>query len=184
MKIVKCPALSESLSEGDIRWEKAVGDSVSEDELVGEIETDKTSIPINAPTSGVIEALLVEDGATVTPGTEIMKLKVGGGGSAKPAAQTEPAAAAPSPPTGRSEPIGVIPTKDVNVPAPPPPSAASGTSPPPSALTGTSLPSGQGATRGETRVKMNRMRQRISQRLKDAQNTYAMLTTFNEIDMT
>lgn len=180
IRVLKCPALSESLSEGDIRWEKAVGDSVAEDELVGEIETDKTSIPINAPAAGVVEELLVEDGSTVTPGTDIMKLKVGaGGGAAKPAAPKPEPVAAPTPSSpppaasGRAEPIGVIPTKDVKVPAPPPPPSSSGSAPPPS----------QGVTRGETRVKMNRMRQRISLRLKEAQNTYAMLTTFNEIDM-
>ena len=63
--VVKCPAFAESITEGDLRWEKAVGDSVAEDDVICEIETDKTSVPVPSPCSGVIEALLVEDGATV-----------------------------------------------------------------------------------------------------------------------
>jgi 2-oxoglutarate dehydrogenase E2 component (dihydrolipoamide succinyltransferase) len=53
-KIVECPAFADSISEGDISWIKEVGDSVSPDETVGEVETDKTSLPINAPTAGVV----------------------------------------------------------------------------------------------------------------------------------
>ena len=50
------------------RWEKAVGDSVSVDEILCEVETDKTSVPVPSTVSGVVEELLVEDGTTVTPG--------------------------------------------------------------------------------------------------------------------
>lgn len=95
-KTVNCPPFAESISEGDVRWEKgwklhraktwkisnsfiltAVGDSVAEDETVAEIETDKTSIPIPSPTSGVIEQLLIEDGETVTPGTPLFTINTG-----------------------------------------------------------------------------------------------------------
>ena len=70
------------------RWEKAVGDSVGVDEVIAEVETDKTSVPIPSQVAGVIEELLVEDGATVTPGKELAKVKVGaGGGAAAPAAK-------------------------------------------------------------------------------------------------
>ena len=65
VKVIVCPAFADSISEGDIRWEKAVGDSVSEDEVLCEIETDKTSVPVPSPGSGVITELLVEDGSTV-----------------------------------------------------------------------------------------------------------------------
>ncbi|GLD59819.1 dihydrolipoyllysine-residue succinyltransferase component of 2-oxoglutarate dehydrogenase complex, mitochondrial-like isoform X2 [Lates japonicus] len=62
---VKTPAFAESVTEGDVRWEKAVGDSVTEDEVVCEIETDKTSVQVPAPAAGVIEELLVPDGGKV-----------------------------------------------------------------------------------------------------------------------
>merc|ERR1719376_1315839 len=109
---VVCPAFAESISEGDIRFEKAVGDSVGADEVVCEVETDKTSVPVPSPVAGVITEILVEDGSTVTPGTKLVNIEVGagGGGAAKPKAAAEPAAApaaAPAPP-----------------PAPPPPAAA------------------------------------------------------------
>merc|ERR1739838_822237 len=99
VKIIVCPAFADSISEGDIRWEKAVGDTVAEDEVICEIETDKTSVPVPSPTSGVIEELLVEDGSTVSPGAKLLKLKVGAGGAKPAAAPAPPPAAAPIPVT-------------------------------------------------------------------------------------
>merc|ERR1712088_760463 len=153
VKVVVCPAFADSISEGDIRWEKAVGDSVTEDEVLCEIETDKTSVPVPSPGSGVITELLVEDGSTVQPGAQLLKIQLGPGG-AKPAAA--PAAAAPAP-AAAAAPVLRMPPAD-----------------PTTEIAG---------TRSEHRVKMNRMRMKIASRLKDAQNTNAMLTTFNELDM-
>ncbi|CAJ0568416.1 unnamed protein product, partial [Mesorhabditis spiculigera] len=195
--VVEGPAFAESISEGDIRWNKQVGDFVKEDEVVAEIETDKTSVECPAPQSGTIVELLVADGSKVTAKQKLYKLQPGeGGGSAAPAApkaeaknasseapkpaapkQEAPKAAAPihpiiaakncSSPSApmSSTPVSSIPVQRVRVP--------DGVQPD-HAITG---------SRDEVRVKMNRMRQRIAQRLKDAQNTYAMLTTFNEVDM-
>ncbi|OWK09725.1 DLST, partial [Cervus elaphus hippelaphus] len=129
---VKTPAFAESVTEGDVRWEKAVGDTVAEDEVVCEIETDKTSVQVPSPANGVIEALLVPDGGKVEGGTPLFTLRKTGAAPAKAKPAAAPAAAAP---------------------------------------------------KAEPAEKMNRMRQRIAQRLKEAQNTCAMLTTFNEIDM-
>ena len=101
IKVVVCPAFAESITEGDLRWEKAAGDAIAEDEVLAEIETDKTSVPVPSPCSGVIEELLVEDGDTVSPGTKLVKIKVGAAGAAKPKAPEAPApvaAAAPPPP--------------------------------------------------------------------------------------
>merc|ERR1712158_10783 len=168
VKVVVCPAFADSISEGDLRWEKAVGDTVSEDEVLCEIETDKTSVPVPSPGSGVITELLVEDGTTVQPGAQLLKIQLGPGG-AKPAAAPAPAAPAPA------------------AAAPPPPpmpprAPAAGAAPvlrmPPADPT-TEI----AGTRSEHRVKMNRMRLKIASRLKDAQNTNAMLATFNELDM-
>ncbi|GFT51419.1 dihydrolipoyllysine-residue succinyltransferase component of 2-oxoglutarate dehydrogenase complex, mitochondrial [Trichonephila clavipes] len=186
---IKVPQLAESLSEGDIRWDKAVGDQVAEDEVICQVETDKTAVPIHAPCAGVIEELLVEDGSTVQPGMSICKLKVGGTATAKePAAAETPKSGPPAPP---SEAEVSTPTPTTPPPVPPKPSTPQASKPVSSIkipVTPTPLPPGQAesvitGSRTEQRVKMNRMRQRIAQRLKEAQNTYAMLTTFNEIDM-
>ncbi|CAG2109339.1 unnamed protein product [Medioppia subpectinata] len=143
-----------------------------------------TSVPIHSPVAGVIVELLVEDGSTVQPGKAVLKIKVGAGGApkkaeaaAKPPQETAPKATPPS------KPAAEVPSKP-----PPPPSRPS--APMSSTPVGSVKPIAQAedtgfglGTRKENRVKMNRMRLRIAQRLKDAQNTYAMLTTFNEIDM-
>merc|ERR1712183_779544 len=190
VKIIVCPAFADSISEGDIRWEKAVGDSVSEDEVICEIETDKTSVPVPSPAAGVIEELLVEDGSTVAPGAKLLKLKLGAGGGApaapKPAAAPapEPAAAAapPPPPPPPPKPAAPMASRPPPPPAPLPPRPSAGAAPvvrlPPADPTKEIA-----GTRSEHRVKMNRMRLKIASRLKEAQNTNAMLTTFNELDM-
>merc|ERR1712172_200149 len=184
IKVIVCPAFADSISEGDIRWEKAVGDSVSEDEVICEIETDKTSVPVPSPGSGVITELLVEDGSTVQPGVQLLKIQLGPGG-AKPAAA--PAAAAPAAPIPATPP-----------PPPPRPAAPLASRPPPPPMPPRAPAAGAApvlrmppadptteiaGTRSEHRVKMNRMRLKIASRLKEAQNTNAMLTTFNELDM-
>lgn len=207
VKEIECPPFADSISEGDIRWEKAVGDSVEVDEVVCEVETDKTSVPVPSPVSGVIEALLVEDGSTVTPGMKLLKIKVGAGGGApvaKPAAAEAaapppppPAAAAPPPPPPAAAAAAPIPV--VAPPPPPLPKAPLVSRPPPPPMPAPPRPTAGAApivrmppqdptkeiagTRSEHRVKMNRMRQKIAARLKEAQNTNAMLTTFNELDM-
>merc|ERR1712158_42403 len=190
VKVVVCPTFADSISEGDIRWEKAVGDSVSEDEVLCEIETDKTSVPVPSPGSGVITELLVEDGSTVQPGAQLLKIQLGPGG-AKPAAA--PAAAAPAAPAAAAAPIPTTPP-----PPPPRPAAPLAARPPPPPMPPKAPAAGAApvlrmppadptteiaGTRSEHRVKMNRMRLKIASRLKDAQNTNAMLTTFNELDM-
>ncbi|XP_053191711.1 dihydrolipoyllysine-residue succinyltransferase component of 2-oxoglutarate dehydrogenase complex, mitochondrial isoform X2 [Scomber japonicus] len=190
---VKTPAFAESVTEGDVRWEKAVGDSVSEDEVVCEIETDKTSVQVPSPASGVIEELLIPDGGKVEGGTPLFKLRKGAAEAPKAevpaaAATPPPSAAPPSPPPPPPSAVGPIPT--TMPPVPPVPAHAMATKPvsaikPSAAPAAPAAPAEGGAkvARAESRVKMNRMRLRIAQRLKEAQNTCAMLTTFNEVDM-
>jgi len=204
IKVVVCPAFAESITEGDLRWEKAAGDAVAEDEVLAEIETDKTSVPVPSPCSGVIEELLVEDGDTVSPGAKLVKIKVGagGGGAAKPKAPEPAAAPAPAPvaPPPPAAPTGAIPVAPPPAPAvpsapvattpvaairpPPPPAPAPGPGAAPIVRMPPADPTKEIAgTRSEHNVKMNRMRLKIAGRLKEAQNTNAMLTTFNELDM-
>ncbi|XP_031726114.1 dihydrolipoyllysine-residue succinyltransferase component of 2-oxoglutarate dehydrogenase complex, mitochondrial-like [Anarrhichthys ocellatus] len=175
---VKTPAFAESVSEGDVRWEKAVGDSVNEDEVVCEIETDKTSVQVPAPAAGVIEELLVPDGGRVEPGMPLFKLQKGAvpaKAASSPAAEAP--AAAPPPPPPASAPTAMP-------PVPPVPQQAAQAKPVSAIkLTAAAPAPVTSAGRGENRVKMNRMRLRIAQRLKEAQTTCAMLTTFNEVDM-
>jgi 2-oxoglutarate dehydrogenase E2 component (dihydrolipoamide succinyltransferase) len=148
---------------------------------------------IHAPKAGIIEELLVEEGASVTANLPIIKLKVVQGGA-------QPAAASPAPAAPKAAPQ--------SAPAPPPPtqpqqSKSTLSSPPPlpkepvSTIPISQIPitpfvptSSQpvdinkiGGSRVETRVKMSKMRQTVATRLKQAQNTCAMLTTFNEINM-
>ncbi|XP_075874366.1 dihydrolipoyllysine-residue succinyltransferase component of 2-oxoglutarate dehydrogenase complex, mitochondrial [Nelusetta ayraudi] len=196
---VKTPAFAESVTEGDVRWEKAVGDTVAEDEVVCEIETDKTSVQVPSPAAGVIEELLVPDGGKVEGGTPLFKLRKGAGtpkAAEAPKAEAPAAAAAPPPPSAAPPPppppppsaVGPIPT--TMPPVPPVPAHAMDTKPvsaiKPTAAAAAPAVSAEAAAKGartESRVKMNRMRLRIAQRLKEAQNTCAMLTTFNEVDM-
>uniref|UniRef100_A0A671U2P9 Dihydrolipoyllysine-residue succinyltransferase component of 2-oxoglutarate dehydrogenase complex, mitochondrial n=1 Tax=Sparus aurata TaxID=8175 RepID=A0A671U2P9_SPAAU len=187
---VKTPAFAESVTEGDVRWEKAVGDTVSEDEVVCEIETDKTSVQVPSPAAGVIEELLVPDGGKVEGGTPLFKLRKGDTPKAEApaAAAPPPPSAAPPPPPPPTSAVGPIPT--TMPPVPPVPAHAMDTKPvsaiKPTAATAAPAAPAEGGAKGartESRVKMNRMRLRIAQRLKEAQNTCAMLTTFNEVDM-
>lgn len=201
---VNCPAFPESVTEGDIRFEKKAGEAVAADEVVAEIETDKTSMPVHAPVAGIIEEWLVKDGDAVKAGQPLFKLKVTG--DAPPPKASAPAKEEPktAPPPPEPKPAAAAPPP----PSPPPPSPKPAAAAPPPAAPLSSIPVAAirhaqsleasatvklppadptkeiTGTRTEQRVKMNRMRLKIAQRLKEAQNTNAMLTTFNEIDMT
>uniref|UniRef100_A0A8C6S8D6 Dihydrolipoyllysine-residue succinyltransferase component of 2-oxoglutarate dehydrogenase complex, mitochondrial n=1 Tax=Neogobius melanostomus TaxID=47308 RepID=A0A8C6S8D6_9GOBI len=182
--VVKTPAFAESVSEGDVRWEKAVGDTVAEDEVVCEIETDKTSVQVPSPAAGVIEELLVPDGGKVEGGTPLFKLKKGAGAAkADPSPAAEAPASPPEPPTPTAVPTPApAATAHVTPVSPPVAEAKPVAAVKPTAAPPAPAPQSAGH-RGESRVKMNRMRLRIAERLKEAQNTCAMLTTFNEVDM-
>ncbi|CAD6995648.1 unnamed protein product [Ceratitis capitata] len=210
IETIKTPPFPESVAEGDIKYTVKVGDYVAQDQVVMEVETDKTAMPVPAPFGGIIREILVEDGTTVKAGQPLFKLEKAEG---TPTAAA-PAAATPTPPPPPPKPAAPAPSaappapKAAPAPTPPPPPPAARAAPPPpppkpSAPAGqipvASVPPAQAApqikvppgdysrqitgTRTEQRVKMNRMRLKIASRLKDAQNTNAMLTTFNEIDM-
>ncbi|KAG9019790.1 2-oxoglutarate dehydrogenase complex E2 component [Tulasnella sp. 427] len=191
VETVKVPQMAESITEGTLKsWTKKVGDYVEADEEVATIETDKIDVSVNAPKAGKIVELLFGEEDTVTVGSDLFKLEPGEGGASKAAEapkeesapkpkeeepKPEPKAetAKPEPPKETKAAPAPEPKKEEKKPAPAPASA------PPAA--GAKPPAG---SRGETRVKMNRMRQRIAERLKESQNAAASLTTFNEIDMT
>ncbi|XP_048736179.2 dihydrolipoyllysine-residue succinyltransferase component of 2-oxoglutarate dehydrogenase complex, mitochondrial-like isoform X2 [Ostrea edulis] len=193
IKEVKCPGFSESISEGDVRWEKAVGDFVQEDETLGEVETDKTGVPIHSPFAGVIVELLVEDGTTVTAHQPLMKIDVSAKGDA-PAKKVEtPEPSKPSMEASKeveakpaSQAQGSLSSPIPSTPPPPPPVPKQPMSSYPTSSVKVTPFEGsvaQGGARTETRTKMTRIRQKTAQRLKESQNTCATLTTFQECDM-
>ncbi|KAF3403806.1 putative dihydrolipoyllysine-residue succinyltransferase component of 2-oxoglutarate dehydrogenase complex [Penicillium rolfsii] len=183
--IVKVPQMAESITEGTLKqFSKQVGDYVERDEEIATIETDKIDVSVNAPEAGTIKELLVNEEDTVTVGQDLVRLEVGGAApeakeaapEAKEGAAEQPKeAAAEKPKDTPAEPEKPKETK----PAPPKPAPSKAESPKPAATE--SKPTIGG--REERRVKMNRMRLRIAERLKQSQNTAASLTTFNEVDM-
>jgi 2-oxoglutarate dehydrogenase E2 component (dihydrolipoamide succinyltransferase) len=178
--VVKVPDMAESLTEGTLReFSVKVGDFVEADQVVATIETDKIDVEVNAPFSGTITELLAAPEDTVEVGQDLYKLEQGdapAGGAAAPAKEApkeEAAAPAPTPETAAPTPKAEVPKAE----APKKQAPAPKTETKPAAETFTAF------SRTESRVKMNRMRQRIAERLKESQNTAASLTTFNEVDM-
>ncbi|XP_045782212.1 dihydrolipoyllysine-residue succinyltransferase component of 2-oxoglutarate dehydrogenase complex, mitochondrial-like isoform X1 [Maniola jurtina] len=202
---VMTPSFPDSVSEGDVKLDKKVGDAVAADEVVLEIETDKTAIPVMAPDNGIIKEIYVKDGETVKAGQKLFRLEITGAAPKKaaaapapepPKAEAPPPAAAAPPPPPPPPPVTPPTPQAPPKPAPAPPKAAPASSIPVAAIRHAQAietasvrvpPSDYSkeivGTRSEQRVKMNRMRQRIAERLKQAQDTNALLTTFNEIDM-
>ncbi|KAJ1804981.1 hypothetical protein LPJ77_004477 [Coemansia sp. RSA 2523] len=181
-KTIKVPHMADSITEGTLKsWTKQVGEHVEQDEEVASIETDKVDIPVNSPVAGVLRELLANEEDTVVVGQDLFKIEEGAAaeGGAKPKATEAPAAAA----IPKAEAKVEASKPEVTTPAASKPAAPA--APKPAASKPVSPPVSFGApNRSERRVKMNRMRLRISERLKQSQDTAASLTTFNEIDMT
>ncbi|RAL61914.1 hypothetical protein DID88_002403 [Monilinia fructigena] len=196
-KVVKVPEMAESISEGTLKqWSKQIGDYVEQDEEIATIETDKIDVAVNAPEAGTIKEFLANEEDTVTVGQDLVRLELGGApeGGDKAKAPSEPKEPASK---GQSTASDPEPSKkeeskpkeeSISPPAPEKKAAPKETpKPKPSeSKKQESSSSSSGPTLGsreERRVKMNRMRLRIAERLKQSQNTAASLTTFNEVDM-
>jgi 2-oxoglutarate dehydrogenase E2 component (dihydrolipoamide succinyltransferase) len=203
MTNIVVPTLGESVSSATVaRWLKKAGDAVAADEPLVELETDKVTVEVNAPVAGVISAIAADTGAEVLPGAVLGSIEAGAAAAAKPAAATAPkAAAAPAPAPAAASAHAPLPAAAKMIAETGANAAAIG------AGTGkdgritkgdvlaylaqpTAAPAAAPAARasrppeaGEERVKMTRLRTTIARRLKEAQNTAAMLTTFNEVDM-
>jgi len=205
------PTLGESVTEATVaKWFKQVGDAVAADERLVELETDKVTIEVNAPAAGTLSDISAKVGATVAVGAVLGEI----GASSAKASEPKPAAATPPTPTVAAKPAaGPAPVQPATKGDVASPAAAklmaennlasvTGTgkdgrvtkgdvlhtlSSPPSPAPAPA-PSAPRAPRPEDpreeRVRMTRLRKRIAERLKEAQNTAAMLTTFNEVDMT
>lgn len=207
------PTLGESIAEATLgQWLKQPGDAVAADEPIASLETDKVAVEVTAPVAGVMGAHIVSEGATVNVGAVIGSIE-GGAGAAAAAAPVAAAApsAAPAAPAVTAEDAGDLtlspsvrrlvlehgldPTKikgtgkdgrltkdDVMAAVSAGTATAKAEAAP--AAAPTSAPAAASSGRAEERVRMTRLRQTVAKRLKEAQNTAAMLTTFNDVDMT
>ena len=218
---VMVPALGESVSEATVAtWFKAEGDSVAQDEMLCELETDKVSVEVPSPAAGILGKILAPEGTTVDAGAQLAEISAASaagasssaaapaaapamaadsaadsaaGTSASPAKDLEDAPSAKKAmaeagisrsqviATGRD---GRIMKADVARAAAAPaaaPAATPAPAPASSAAPRAPVPAEDAAR--EERVRMTRLRATIARRLKDAQNTAAMLTTYNEVDM-
>src|SRR6202045_3275472 len=197
---IKVPSLGESITEATVaQWLKHPGEAVAADEPVAELETDKVTLEVPAPASGTLSEILAEEGTNVPVGAVLGRIADGLAAEAAPHPSPLPASgeregpaqregegqralersgpavrklieeagldAAKVPATGPGGRISKADVLAAREPAPPPPTPAPAT------------------REREVRVRMSRLRRRIAERLKAAQNTAAMLTTFNEIDM-
>ena len=223
MADIMTPALGESVTEATVaRWAKKAGDAVRKDEILVELETDKVSLEVAAPSDGTLSEISAEEGATVEPGAILGRITEGAAApkanGAKPtptpeAPKIEAPAAAPPPPA-KAAPDKAAPDKAPATGAEPvmAPSAQrvvaensldaaaiAGTGRDGRITKGDALAALDARAKAPTpapaplapreihereeRVRMTRLRQTIARRLKEAQNNAAMLTTFNEVDM-
>ena len=201
---VMVPTLGESVSEATVStWFKKVGDTVAQDEMLCELETDKVSVEVPSPAAGVLTEILAAEGSTVDAKAKLAVIASGEGAAAAPAAAASAPAAAPSAGSKDVEDApsakkamaeaglsrdqvagsgrdGRVMKDDVAKALAAGKTAAAA----PAAAATPRAPSSADDASREERVKMTRLRQTIAKRLKDSQNTAAMLTTYNEVDMT
>ncbi|KAF6173288.1 hypothetical protein GIB67_026983 [Kingdonia uniflora] len=176
------PFMGESITDGTLAtFLKKPGDSVQVDEPIAQIETDKVTIDVTSPEAGIIQKFVAKEGDTVEPGTKIAIISKSADGVSHAAPSEEKLPPAKTEVSKEQKPKVEAPAvkekpKTQSPPPPPPPR-----SPPPRAsATEPVLPPKE----RERRVPMTRLRKRVATRLKDSQNTFALLTTFNEVDMT
>jgi 2-oxoglutarate dehydrogenase E2 component (dihydrolipoamide succinyltransferase) len=206
----KIPEMGESVSEGTVgAWLVDVGAAVKKDQALVEIETDKVAVEVPCPADGVLEERTADEGDSVSPGDVIAKIREGGaaksGGAkadskpeAKSGSKTEKASDDKAETKAMPSAARIAEENDLDL------SEIEGTGKDGRVTKGDTLKALEGGATApktpapkpasessseqsddprEERVKMTRLRQTIARRLKDAQNTAAMLTTFNEADM-
>ena len=201
---VLVPTLGESITEATLgEWLKQPGDKVAADEPIASLETDKVSVEVPSPVAGVMGQHAVQVGDTVQVGAMIATVEAGDGAAAAAPAAAPVPAAAPAPAASADAPAALSPSvrravlehgvdpatikgtgKDGRLTKEDVATAAATAVKAPAAETPVATPSVAASTgRKEERVRMTRLRQTIARRLKDAQNSAAMLTTFNDVDM-
>ncbi|MGE8482211.1 2-oxoglutarate dehydrogenase complex dihydrolipoyllysine-residue succinyltransferase [Pseudomonas sp. FP1740] len=207
---IKAPTFPESVADGTVAtWHKKPGDAVKRDDLIVDIETDKVVLEVLATADGVLGAIVKNEGDTVLS-DEVLGSIGEGGAAAAPAAAAPAAAAAAAAPAeaGEDDPVaapaarklaeenginiasvagtgkGGRVTKEDVVAAVAAKKAAPAAAPAKAAAPAASAPVFAAGDRVEKRVPMTRLRAKVAERLVEAQSNMAMLTTFNEVDMT
>ncbi len=205
---VKVPTLGESVAEATIgEWLKKPGEAVALDEPIASLETDKVAVEVPSPVAGVMGQYIAQVGDNVAVGAVIATIEEGTGAAAAPAAAAPAPVAAPAasvPAAAAAEAATLSPAvrravlehgidpasikgsgKDGRITKEDVLAAAAAKTAAPAAATSAAAPAAAAAAggRGEERVKMTRLRQTVARRLKDAQDTAALLTTFNDCDM-
>lgn len=204
---IKAPTFPESVADGTVAtWHKQPGEAVSADELIVDIETDKVVLEVVAPADGVLVEIIKGEGSTVLSDEVIAKFEAGAAGSAAPSASASAAApagdadkvgpaarklieenkldASQIPGTGKNggitkeDVVNFIANKPAATVAPAP--AATPAAKPAASAPVVNVAAGE---RVEKRVPMTRLRATIAKRLVDAQQSAAMLTTYNEVNM-
>src|SRR5688572_18014051 len=201
---IKVPQLPESVADATlVTWHKQVGQSVSRDENLADLETDKVVLEVPAPVNGVLKELRIVAGTSVTSGQVLAVLEEGAAAAAAPSA-AKPAATAPAPaaaakaaPAAGNDKLApsvrrMVEEKQLD-PAKIPASGKDGRitkgdvveylDQPAAKSAGAAAPAVGAAGRQDQRVPMTRLRARIAERLLEAQQTQAQLTTFNEVDL-
>ena len=211
MADIRVPTLGESVTEATVgKWFKKPGDPVAVDEPLVELETDKVTLEVPAPAASVLGDIAAKDGTTVAVGALLGSISEGGAAAAspKPAAAAKPAETPKQAPAAASAAMPLPPSvKKMSAESGVDAAKVEGTGKHGQVTKGDMLsaieraaaqptqvatpapvqmraPSPADDAAREERVHMTRLRQTIARRLKDAQNTAAMLTTFNEVDMT
>lgn len=201
------PPMGESVSEATVaKWLKKVGDAVRMDEPLVELETDKVTLEVNAVAAGVITEIKVQQGGTVGVGAILGVIQEGAAAVSSPSANATTSAPSAPPKAAANAPVAAPASVPV-MPAARKQAEDRGLNPydipgtgkdgrvtkgdvlnysaPTAPVAKPAVPAGpRNRADMEERVRMTRLRQRIAERLKEAQNTAAMLTTFNEVDMT
>ncbi|MCS3836232.1 2-oxoglutarate dehydrogenase E2 component (dihydrolipoamide succinyltransferase) [Pseudomonas sp. JAI111] len=208
---IKAPTFPESVADGTVAtWHKKPGDAVKRDDLIVDIETDKVVLEVLATADGVLGAIVKNEGDTVLSDEVLGSIEAGGGAAAAPAPAAAPAAAQAAAPAaeGEDDPVaapaarklaeenginiasvagtgkGGRVTKEDVVAAVAAKKAAPAAAPAKAPAPAASAPVFAAGERVEKRVPMTRLRAKVAERLVEAQSNMAMLTTFNEVDMT
>ncbi|KKA07377.1 dihydrolipoamide succinyltransferase [Pseudomonas ogarae] len=207
---IKAPSFPESVADGTVAtWHKKPGEAVKRDDLIVDIETDKVVLEVLAEADGVLGAIVAEEGATVLSNQVLGSIEEGGAAAAAPAAAAPAAAQAAAPAAGGEDDPVAAPaarklaeenginiasvagtgkggrvTKEDVVAAVAAKKAAPAAAPAKPAAPAAAAPVFAAGDRVEKRVPMTRVRATVAKRLVEAQSNMAMLTTFNEVDMT
>ena len=203
MTDVMVPSLGESVSEATVStWFKKVGDTVKQDEMLCELETDKVSVEVPSPVSGVLAEIIAPEGTTVSASARLAVVTEGAVAAAPAKVEAAKEAAKPAAPAPAARDVEDAPAakkamaeaglaaeavtgtgRDGRIMKDDVARAVAATTAAPAPVSIPRAPVSADDASREERVKMTRLRATIARRLKEAQNTAAMLTTYNEVDM-